>query len=38
MGETIPERIPEGADPRVANITLWQWLTMTSGLAMGRLW
>ena len=32
MGETIPERIPAGADPRVADITLWQWLTMTSGL------
>ena len=32
VGETIPERIPEGADPRVADITLWQWLTMTSGL------
>ena len=28
----IPERIPDGADPRVADITLWQWLTMTSGL------
>ena len=32
VGETIPERIPEGADPSVADITLWQWLTMTSGL------
>jgi CubicO group peptidase (beta-lactamase class C family) len=32
VGETIPERIPEGADPRVADVTLWQWLTMTSGL------
>jgi CubicO group peptidase (beta-lactamase class C family) len=31
-GDVIPERIPEGADPRVAEITLWQWLTMTSGL------
>jgi CubicO group peptidase (beta-lactamase class C family) len=29
----IPERIPAGADPNVASITLWQWLTMTSGLA-----
>ena len=32
VGETIPERIPDGADPRVADVTLWQWLTMTSGL------
>jgi CubicO group peptidase (beta-lactamase class C family) len=32
VGETIPERIPAGADPRVADITLWQLLTMTSGL------
>lgn len=31
-GDVIPHRIPEGADPRVADITLWQWLTMTSGL------
>lgn len=31
-GDVIPERIPEGADPRVADITLWQWLTMTSAL------
>ena len=31
VGEAIPERIPEEADPRVADITLWQWLTMTSG-------
>ena len=31
-GDVIPDRIPEGADPRVADITLWQWLTMTSGL------
>ncbi|HEV2128702.1 MAG TPA: serine hydrolase [Thermomicrobiales bacterium] len=33
IGELIPERIPEGADPAVANITLWSLLTMTSGLA-----
>src|SRR5215208_3511247 len=32
VGEAIPERIPEDADPRVFDITLWQWLTMTSGL------
>lgn len=32
VGELIPERIPEGADPRVADVTLWQLLTMTSGL------
>jgi CubicO group peptidase (beta-lactamase class C family) len=32
VGEIIPERIPAGADPRVADVTLWQWLTMTSGL------
>lgn len=32
VGEIIPERIPAGADPRVAAVTLWQWLTMTSGL------
>jgi CubicO group peptidase (beta-lactamase class C family) len=32
VGETIPERIPDGADPRVADVTLWQLLTMTSGL------
>jgi CubicO group peptidase (beta-lactamase class C family) len=31
-GEVIPGRIPENADPRVYDITLWQWLTMTSGL------
>jgi len=31
-GAVIPERIPEDADPNVANVTLWQWLTMTSGL------
>jgi CubicO group peptidase (beta-lactamase class C family) len=31
--EIIPERIPDGADPNIANVTLWQWLTMTSGLA-----
>jgi CubicO group peptidase (beta-lactamase class C family) len=33
VGEVIPNRIPTGADPRVADVTLWQWLTMTSGLA-----
>jgi len=33
VGELIPERIPAGADPRVADITLEQLLTMTSGLA-----
>jgi CubicO group peptidase (beta-lactamase class C family) len=32
VGEIIPERIPDEADPRVADVTLWQWLTMTSGL------
>ena len=32
VGEVIPERIPDGADPRVADVTLWQLLTMTSGL------
>jgi CubicO group peptidase (beta-lactamase class C family) len=31
-GDIIPERVPEGADPRVADITVRQWLTMTSGL------
>jgi CubicO group peptidase (beta-lactamase class C family) len=31
-GDVIPDRIPSGADPRVADITLWQWLTMTSAL------
>jgi CubicO group peptidase (beta-lactamase class C family) len=33
VGEVIPDRIPIGADPRVADVTLWQWLTMTSALA-----
>jgi CubicO group peptidase (beta-lactamase class C family) len=32
VGETIPERVPRDADPRVFDVTLWQWLTMTSGL------
>jgi CubicO group peptidase (beta-lactamase class C family) len=32
VGESIPHRIPEDADPLVAEVTLWQWLTMTSGL------
>ena len=31
-GEVIPDRIPGDADPLVYDITLWQWLTMTSGL------
>ncbi len=31
-GDVIPDRIPDAADPAVANVTLWQWLTMTSGL------
>ena len=33
VGELIPDRIPPGADPRVADVTLRQLLTMTSGLA-----
>jgi len=33
IGDLIPERIPDGADPAVAGITLWSLLTMTSGLA-----
>lgn len=33
VGEIIPERVPPDADPRVLDVTLWQWLTMTSGLA-----
>lgn len=33
IGDLIPERIPAGADPAVADITLWSLLTMTSGLA-----
>lgn len=32
VGDLIPERIPAGADPAVAEITLWSLLTMTSGL------
>ena len=32
IGELIPDRIPAGADPGVAGITLWSLLTMTSGL------
>jgi CubicO group peptidase (beta-lactamase class C family) len=32
IGDLIPERIPPGADPAVAGITLWSLLTMTSGL------
>jgi len=31
-GDLIPDRIPADHDPRVENTTLWQWLTMTSGL------
>jgi CubicO group peptidase (beta-lactamase class C family) len=30
--EVIPDRIPAGADPLVEQVTLWQWLTMTSAL------
>jgi CubicO group peptidase (beta-lactamase class C family)/sugar lactone lactonase YvrE len=33
LGELIPERIPEGADPRTASMTVEQLLTMTSGWA-----
>jgi CubicO group peptidase (beta-lactamase class C family)/sugar lactone lactonase YvrE len=33
LGELIPERIPEGADPRTASVTVEQLLTMTSGWA-----
>jgi len=33
VGDLIPERIPTGADPRVAAITVGSLLTMTSGLA-----
>jgi CubicO group peptidase (beta-lactamase class C family) len=33
IGDLIPERIPAGADPDIAGITLWSLLTMTSGLA-----
>ena len=32
VGEVIPHRIPTGADPLVPDVTLWQLLTMTSGL------
>ncbi len=32
IGALIPDRIPAGADPAVAEITLYQLLTMTSGL------
>ncbi|MBL8127004.1 MAG: serine hydrolase, partial [Chloroflexia bacterium] len=31
-GDLIPHRIPVNHDPRVEDTTLWQWLTMTSGL------
>jgi CubicO group peptidase (beta-lactamase class C family)/sugar lactone lactonase YvrE len=31
LGELIPERIPAGADPRTASVTVEQLLTMTSG-------
>jgi len=33
VGEIVPDRIPTGADPLVADVTLRQLLTMTSGLA-----
>jgi CubicO group peptidase (beta-lactamase class C family) len=33
VGDLIPERISSGADPAVADVTIWQLLTMTSGLA-----
>lgn len=33
IGDLIPERIPDNADPRVAAIPLWSLLTMTSGIA-----
>lgn len=33
LGDLIPDRIPPGADPRVADITVEQLLTMTSGWA-----
>lgn len=32
IGETIPDRIPAGADPRVADVTVGQLLTMSSGI------
>lgn len=32
VGDLIPDRIPAAADPNVASVTLWEWLTMTSGL------
>lgn len=31
-GDVIPQRIPVYADPGTPDITLWQWLTMTSAL------
>ena len=33
IGELIPDRIPVGADPAIADVTLSQLLTMTSGIA-----
>src|SRR5829696_842330 len=33
VGELIPERIPAGADPRTATVTVEQLLTMTGGWA-----
>ena len=33
IGELIPDRIPDGADPRTPDVTLRQLLTMTSGWA-----
>lgn len=33
IGEAIPDRIPDGADPAVADVSIYHLLTMTSGLA-----
>lgn len=33
VGELVPDRIPAGADPRAATVTVRQLLTMTSGFA-----
>lgn len=32
IGQTIPDRVPAGADPRVADVTVAQLLTMSSGI------
>jgi CubicO group peptidase (beta-lactamase class C family) len=32
VGETIPDRIPRDADPRIADVTIGQLLTMSSGV------